>query len=128
VSIQEIPEILADRLNIEPVIFRGLSNTELVMVVKVSLGIWAPICIIVAGILGNFAMGFGVAMVLVILSVLVAGTLLQKIKRGRPRFYYQHQMKLAWNKIFAKKELTDPKGVIKHTGNWSLGRSTEWDK
>lgn len=123
----DIPEILADRLNVEPVILRGLSNSELVMVIKMALVVWIPICLFVAWILGNFAMGLGVAMVLILLTVLLAGTLLQKIKRGRPRNYYQHQMKFFWNKFFSKKECTSRDGIIKHTGGWSLGRSRKWD-
>lgn len=123
---KDVPEILADRLNVEPVILRGLSNSELIMVVKASLCVWVPVCIFTAGLLGNFAMGFGVAMVLVIISVLVAGTLLQKIKRGRPKFYYQHKLGFFLNDLFSKRELSDAKGILKHTGVWSLGRSKEW--
>jgi len=117
-----IPEILADRLNVEPVILRGLSNSELMLVLKISLGVWLPVCIITAGILGNFGMGFGAAMVLIIISVLISGTLLQKIKRGRPKFYYQHKLRFFLNDSVFKKELTNRKQVVRYTGNWSLGR------
>lgn len=122
-EVKEIPEILADRLNVEPVVLRGLSNSELVMVIKVAFGFWLPVCLIVAGLFGNFSMGLGMSLVLILLTVLLSGTLLQKIKRGRPRFYYQHQLAFAMNKYVHKKTLDDKSRVIKHSGQWSLGRS-----
>ena len=122
-DVKEIPEILADRLNVEPVVLRGLSNSELVMVIKVALFFWIPVCLVIADLLGNFAMGLGVAMVLILLTVLLSGTLLQKIKRGRPRYYYQHQLAFAMNKHVHKKTLDDKSRIIKHSGQWSLGRS-----
>lgn len=122
----QIPEILADRLNVEPVILRGLSNSELVLVMKIAAGFWLPVCMLIAGLFGNFAMGLGIAMVLILISVLFSGTILQKIKRGRPRYYYQHQLAFAMNKHVYKKKLVDKNSLIKHTGEWSLGRSKKW--
>ena len=123
----DIPEILADRLNSEPVILRGLSNTELMLVIKFAVLVWIPLCLLVAFLFGNFAMGLGVAMVLVLLTVLFAGTVLQKVKRGRPRNYYQHKMKFFLNSLFAKKAYDRKDDIIKKDGHWSLGRSGKWD-
>ncbi|WP_292744160.1 DUF3487 family protein, partial [Methylophaga sp. UBA3595] len=66
-------EILADRLNNEPPIFRGLSNSELGMILKVGALFWVPTCLIVATILGKTMMGMGAAMVMLLITILVSG-------------------------------------------------------
>lgn len=50
-------DILADRLNNEPPIFRGLSNSELGMVLKVGALFWIPVCLFMAALMGKMLMG-----------------------------------------------------------------------
>jgi conjugative transfer region protein (TIGR03750 family) len=119
-SKHEEPDILADGLDIEPPIFRGLSNSELGLLIKLAALFWIPVCFLIAGLLGYLMMGAGAVLLMVLLTVVVGGTVFQRIKRGRPDYYYQHYMMLR-----KKKQRTDPKQIIKHTGTWGLGRTDE---
>ena len=115
-------EILADRLNNEPPIFRGLSNSELGMVLKVGALFWVPTCLIVATILGKTMMGMGAAMVMLLITILVSGSLFQRIKRGRPDYYYQHYLML--RDVFLRLKInTKSQRVIRYTGTWGVGRT-----
>mgnify|MGYP003640960861 FL=1 len=115
-------EILADRLNNEPPIFRGLSNSELGMILKVGALFWVPTCLIVATILGKTMMGMGAAMVMLLITILVSGSLFQRIKRGRPDYYYQHYLML--RDVFLRLKInTKNHRVIRYTGTWGVGRT-----
>ncbi|MCP5083171.1 MAG: DUF3487 family protein, partial [Alphaproteobacteria bacterium] len=54
-------DILADRLNAEPAIFKGCSSSELGIIVGVAALIWLPVTLLLAGLLGAVTMGFGIA-------------------------------------------------------------------
>jgi conjugative transfer region protein (TIGR03750 family) len=115
-------DILADRLNNEPPIFRGLSNSELGMVLKVGALFWIPVCLFMAALMGKMLMGMGAAMIMRLLTVLVSGSLFQKIKRGRPDYYYQHYLML--RDIFLRvKTNTNNDRVIHYSGTWGVGRT-----
>ena len=77
-------EILADRLNAEPAIFKGCSSSELGMIVGLAIVIWLPLSLLLAWLLGAITMGFGIAGVGVVATVVTLATLFQRIKRGRP--------------------------------------------
>jgi len=84
-------DILADRLNVEPAIFKGCSSSELGVIVGVAALIWLPVCLLLAGLMGAVTMGFGLAGVGVVGTVIGVAGLFQRLKRGRPDGYYQHQ-------------------------------------
>jgi conjugative transfer region protein (TIGR03750 family) len=110
--------ILADRLNVEPTIFKGCSSSELGIIVGVAALIWLPVSLLLAGLMGAVTMGFGLAGVGVVSTVVVMATLFQRLKRGRPDGYYQ-QYTCIW--------LTE-KGLrhspfIRRSGAWDVGRS-----
>jgi len=117
----ETEEILADRLNNEPPIFRGLSNSELGLVIRAAALVWVPTCLTVAALLGKTMMGAGAAMLLILITVLVSGTLFQRIKRGRPDYYYQHYLMLR-NMTGDIKTNTRSEQIIRYTGDWGIGR------
>ena len=50
-------DILADRLNVEPAIFKGCSSSELGIIVGVAALIWLPVSLLLAGLLGAVTMG-----------------------------------------------------------------------
>jgi len=77
-------DILADRLNVEPAIFKGCSSSELDMIVGVAALIWLPVSLLLAGLMGVVTTGFGLAGVGVIGTVIVMVSLFQCLKRGRP--------------------------------------------
>jgi len=54
-------DILADRLNAEPAIFKGCSSSELGIIVAVAALFWLPMSLVLAALAGAFTMGFGLA-------------------------------------------------------------------
>ena len=113
----ESSETLADRLNSEPVIFRGSTNSELGMILLVGVLVWVPLGILIAGLFGSISMCLGISAVGVLFTVFFGSTLFQRIKRGRPDNYYQHIMIIKLNKLGIKKSQ-----LIQKQGAWSLGR------
>ncbi|EBL8291862.1 TIGR03750 family conjugal transfer protein [Salmonella enterica] len=113
-------EFLPDRLNREPVVFRGMTTTELFIALcggllagliggifpAILLGIWA---LIPTGALAGAA-----------LAVLAGGKWLARLKRGRPDTWLYRAMG-AW---FARHGFGDPKLVQKST-TWVIRRSAK---
>ena len=84
-------DILADRLNAEPAIFKGCSSSELGVIVGVAALIWLPLSLLLAGLMGAVTMGFGLAGIGVVATVVAMATLFQRLKRNRPDGYYQQR-------------------------------------
>ncbi len=80
----ERDDILADRLNAEPAIFKGCSSSELGVIVGVGALVWLPVSLVLAGLMGAVTMGFGLAGVGVVATVVAMATLFQRLKRNRP--------------------------------------------
>lgn len=111
-------DILADRLNAEPAIFKGCSSSELGILVSVAALVWLPVSLLLTGLMGAVTMGFGVAGVGVVGTVIVMASVFQRLKRGRPDGYYQQQIAI-W--------LSD-RGLrhapfIRRSGAWDIGRT-----
>lgn len=111
-------EILADRLNAEPAIFKGCSSSELGMIVGVAIVIWLPLSLLLAWLLGAITMGFGIAGVGVVATVVVMATLFQRIKRGRPEGYYQQWLRIRLHTM----GLYRVPWVLR-SGCWDIGRT-----
>lgn len=111
-------DILADRLNAEPAIFKGCSSSELGVIIGISLLLWLPVSLILAWLAGAVTMGFGIAGVGIVATVLLMASLFQRLKRNRPDGYYQQQIVL-W---------LDDRGLkrspfVRRSGAWDIGRS-----
>lgn len=111
-------DILADRLNAEPAIFKGCSSSELGVIVGVAALVWLPVSLTLAGLAGVVTMGFGIAGVGIVASVLLMASLFQRLKRNRPDGYYQQQI-VIW---------LDDRGLkrspfVRRSGAWDIGRS-----
>ena len=68
--------------------------------------------------MGAVTMGFGIAGVSVVATVVVMASLFQRLKRGRPDGYYQQQV-MIW---------LDGRGLrrstfIRRSGAWDIGRT-----
>ena len=111
-------DILADRLNTEPAIFKGCSSSELGIIVGVAALIWLPVSLLLTGLMGAVTMGFGVAGVGVVGTAIVMATLFQRLKRGRPDGYYQQQVSF-W---LADHDLRRSP-FIRRSGVWDIGRT-----
>ena len=111
-------DILADRLNAEPAIFKGCSSSELGVIVGVAALVWLPVSLILAGLAGAVTMGFGIAGVGIVATVLLMASLFQRLKRNRPDGYYQQRIVL-W---------LDDQGLrrspfVRRSGAWDIGRT-----
>lgn len=111
-------EILADRLNAEPVIFKGCSSSELGMIVGLAIVFWLPLSLLLAWLLGAVTMGFGIAGAGVVATVVVLATLFQRIKRGRPEGYYQQWLRIRLQTL----GLYRTPWVLR-SGSWDIGRT-----
>ena len=111
-------ETLADRLNQEPVIFRGSTNSELGMILLVATVFWLPTGLLLAGLFGAPVMGLGIATLGVLATIYFGSTGFQRIKRGRPDFYYQHVLIIKLNKLGLRSS-----SLIARQGPWDLGRT-----
>lgn len=112
-------DILAERLNAEPAIFKGCSSSELGIIAMVAALIWLPVSLLLAGLMGAVTMGFGLAGVGVVATLIVTASLLQRLKRGRPDGYYQQRIRF----LLADAGLHRAP-FIRRTGTWDIGRTT----
>lgn len=110
-------ELLPNRLNAEPSIFRGCSLSELMLLALSGAVVWIPFWLIVCGLLGYLMMGVGVGVLSIIAWVFVGGTLLQKAKRGRPIGYYHLRIRLMLEDRGLRKAR-----FIRKTQVWDVGR------
>ncbi len=111
-------DILADRLNAEPAIFKGCSSSELGVIAGVAVLVWLPLSLMLAGLAGAVTVGFGMAGIGIVATVLVMAGLFQRLKRNRPDGYYQQRFVL-W---------LDEQGVkrapfVHRSGSWDIGRT-----
>jgi len=116
-------DILADRLNVEPAIFKGCSSSELGIIVGVAALIWLPVSLLLAGLMGAVTMGFGMAGVGVVGTVIVMAGLFQRLKRGRPDGYYQQQISI-WLSDHGLRRSP----FIRRSGAWDIGRTSALPK
>ena len=111
-------DILADRLNVEPAIFKGCSSSELGIIVSVATLVWLPVSLLLTGLMGAVTMGFGLAGVGVVGTVIVTAGLFQRLKRGRPDGYYQQQVSI-WLSDHGLRHAP----FIRRSGAWDIGRT-----
>jgi len=110
-------DILAGRLNAEPGLFQGCSSSELGVIVVVAALVWLPVSLILAWLAGAVTMGFGIAGIGIVATVLLMASLFQRLKRNRPDGYYQQQV-VIW---------LDDRGLkrspfVRRSGAWDIGR------
>jgi len=111
-------EILANRLNAEPAIFRGCSSSELGAIVGVAALIWLPVSLLLAWLMGAVTMGFGIAGLGVVATVIVMATVFQRLKRGRPDGYYQLRIAIRLHEWGVRRS-----PFIRRSGAWDIGRT-----
>ena len=110
--------LLAERLNDEAAIFRGCSSSELGMIVVLAIVIWLPISVLMAWALGAASMGLGMAGIAIVATVIVMGSVFQRIKRGRPDGYYQQKFLIALARLHVRRA-----PFVRRDGSWSIGRN-----
>ena len=79
---------MPDRLNEEPVVYIGMTNSELKFAGIASLGFWIPVCLIFFAIAGKAVLGIGVGAVFAFVTMWLLGKRLRVLKRGKPKGYH----------------------------------------
>ena len=115
---QVLEERVADRMNAEPSIFKGCSTSELLVIALAATVFWLPVSLLVGAMFGAITMGLGATGVGVVATVVVAASVFQKIKNGKPDGYYQQRTRI-W---LSERKLISSKFVLR-SGSWYLGRS-----
>lgn len=112
---EDNPQLMADRVNIEPPIFRGCSSSELLQLVTFLTALGLPLAVAIAVALGKPMLFLGIIMVLDVGGVWLGAGWFQRVKRGRPDHYYVHRARL-W--AAAKGLLRS--AVQRRSGAWDL--------
>ncbi|MCG8612249.1 MAG: TIGR03750 family conjugal transfer protein [Pseudomonadales bacterium] len=111
-------EFIPDRLIEEPVVFRGLTDTEVVMIFLAGLVFWIPVSVILLIPFGWALFGVGIGFGMAIGSVLVAGNYLQSLKRRMPDGLHVVYLK----KLAQKKFSFFNFGYIETSQSWDIRR------
>lgn len=114
----EDSDVLADRVDIEPPIFKGCSSSELLAMLVVAILVWIPLSLLLAFAIGKLAFALAILAVGVIGSVVMGATCFQRIKRNRPDHYYVHG---AMRLLHASRLHTSP--LVWRSGFWDIDRS-----
>lgn len=77
-------EFIPDRLNEEPVIFIGMTDSELRIGGVLSVLIWVPVCVLIAMLFGQAILGIGAGVTFALGTMWVLGKKLKTLKRGKP--------------------------------------------
>ena len=109
---------LPDRLNGEPVVFRGLTSVELGVLAGGAIAFWLPVCLLAAGFAGFFMMGFGLAALLTLATVWLVSFWVQGVKRGKPDGYHLLRLSLLLHDLKLKRS-----PFIRYSGLWDIRRS-----
>ncbi|HAT6801810.1 TPA: TIGR03750 family conjugal transfer protein [Citrobacter freundii] len=111
-------EFLPDRLNREPVVFRGMTTTELFIALGGGLLCGLVCGIFPAMVLGIWALVPTGALIGAALAVLVGGKWLARLKRGRPDTWLYRAM----GAQLALHGFGDPK-LVQKSATWVIRRS-----
>ncbi len=80
------------RLNAAPVVFRGMTGKEVGTLTLSGLGVFTPLGILTALIMGTIAMVPTVAFLGAGLTLVFGGTIMRRLRRGRPTSLMYRQM------------------------------------
>lgn len=111
-------DVLADRVDIEPPIFKGCSSSELLAMLVVAVAVWLPLSVLLALAIGKVAFALAILAVGVIGSVYVGACVFQRIKRNRPDHYYVH---MVTRSLHLSGLWSSP--LTWRSGYWDIGRS-----
>jgi conjugative transfer region protein (TIGR03750 family) len=111
-------EFIPDRLIEEPVVFRGLTDTEVVMIIMIAIIFWIPVSVLVLFPFGWALFGVGIGFGMAIVSLLVIGKYLQNLKRRMPDGLHVVYLK----KQAQKKYLFFNFGYIDTSQSWDIRR------
>jgi conjugative transfer region protein (TIGR03750 family) len=111
-------DFLVNRLNFDPVVYKGCTEKEIMLVVFV---IALPLCFLL-GVMGyvmwrNIFFGILIGGVLSLLVVFIALRVIERLKRDKEPGFLQQALMF---KLEQKGILKTP--IIRRTGSWTIGR------
>ncbi|VXD06818.1 conserved hypothetical protein [Enterobacterales bacterium 8AC] len=109
---------LPDRLNAEPVVFKGFTTPELFITAGVSVLGGLVVAIPFIPFLGWLALPT-ISLLMPLFTVIFGGKLMARFKRGKPENYLYRRVEL-W---FSRQRMGNPR-LIHHSQAWALRRST----
>lgn len=111
-------DYIPDRLISDPVVFRGMTDTEVVTIMVIGIIVWTPISILILLPFGYGLFGVALGVGLAILSLIGAGTRLTTLKRKQPDgLHVVHFKRLLQRKGFVRF------GYIDESKSWDIRRS-----
>jgi len=111
--------VMASEVDTEADVFRGCTSTELITIIILSIVFWTPLMgALGIVVLGSMMMGLGLVLVMTIITVFIASSVVQWVKRDKPDGHYQ----LVIQRFLGKHRIRKS-GFILHHGELSLGRS-----
>jgi conjugative transfer region protein (TIGR03750 family) len=113
-------DFIPDRLIEEPVVFRGMTDTEIVMLISVSVIFWIPVTVLVLLPFGFALFGVGLGFAISIGTLLVVGKKLQTLKRRMPDGLHVVHLKKVAQKKFSFVNF----GYIETSQSWDIRRET----
>ena len=111
-------DLLAERLNHQPVVLFGYTDSEFVLAIKVISALCFPLTFGIGLTFGKPMPGLAAGFLLSTALVVGGGKVLQFLKRGKPDFYYQTRFKRLLEDVGLGRS-----GLIRHAGAMSLGRT-----
>ena len=115
---EEMPDILASRLNFDVITFRGNTRKEMIVIALVSLALAVLIFGVIAKVLiGMFLIGLGLSFPAAIPIGWLFATIMQKLKDGKPKGYVKQQFQLWLDDQGIK-----PSPFVRYSGKWSVRR------
>jgi len=111
--------VMPTRLNRKPIVVCNLNQQELAYTCGASLIFWLPFTTLFGGIMfDSWFLGFGVSIIMIVISVYLVGRFLALYTRNKPENY--HVQKLSW--FFYTLRMTS-KPWIQLDGTLTLGRT-----
>jgi conjugative transfer region protein (TIGR03750 family) len=115
---QEI-DFIPDRLIEEPVVFRGLTDTEVVLLITVGAAFWIPTSVLILLPFGFALFGVAAGLGMAIGTLLLVGKYLKNLKRRMPDgLHLVHLKKLLQSKVSFINF-----GYIETSQSWDIKRS-----
>jgi conjugative transfer region protein (TIGR03750 family) len=111
-------DLLAERLNGEPVILFGYTNSEFMLSIQWVCAITFPVALGMGFLIGKPMSGLGLGFLLSMGGVVLGGRVLQRLKRGKPDYYFQTQLLLRLHHAGLSHC-----HLIRYQGTMSLGRT-----
>ena len=111
-------EFIPDRLIEEPVVFRGLNDTEIVYIAVGGIVFWLPVSVLLLMPFGFALFGVGIGFALAMLTLILSGNYLQNLKRRMP-----DGLHLVYLKKMAQKKFSFINfGYIEESCHWDIRR------